>query len=125
MADLKRYDIKYIRDYMKKSYKAREACFVCGSTEKLELHHLYCVSELFEQWRLKNGVRPVTTVEEMKDIRVRFAEDYAEFLGNDQLYTLCKTHHMDLHSIYGKSYAPSLANKVKNWLEIKREKHGG
>ena len=46
MRELKRFPIKYIRDFIKKDYKLRDKCFICGSSEKLELHHLYSVSEL-------------------------------------------------------------------------------
>ena len=35
MNQLKRFPIKYIRDFIKKDYKLRDECFICGSKEKL------------------------------------------------------------------------------------------
>ena len=36
---LKRFPIKYVRDYIKKDYKVRDKCYICGSKDDLELHH--------------------------------------------------------------------------------------
>ena len=57
-------------------------------------------------------------------LRVDFAEDEKEALSNDNLYTLCKKHHVRLHNLYGQRYSNHLVPKIKNWLEIQREKHG-
>ena len=123
MSELKRIPIKYIRDYMKKHYKARDCCFVCGSTERLELHHIYSVSQLFDDWCKQNSVKQIDTVEEMNSIRERFCQDEEERLSNSNLYTLCKPHHERLHSIYGQKYSNHLAQKVIRWLTIQKDKH--
>ena len=68
MSNLKRFPIKYIRDYIKKDYKTREDCYICGSKTKLELHHLYSVSELFGKWCDKNGIKEVNSVEKIKEL---------------------------------------------------------
>lgn len=125
MTELKRLPIKYIRDYMKKHYKTREYCFVCGSVESLELHHIYSVSQLFEDWCKVNRVREPKTIEEMNKIREQFCQDEEERLNNSNLYTLCKAHHQRLHSIYGQKYSNHIASKVIRWLEIQKEKHSG
>ena len=65
MSDLKRFPIKYIRDYIKKDYKTREDCYICSSKTKLELHHLYSVSELFSKWCDKNSIKEVVSVEKI------------------------------------------------------------
>jgi hypothetical protein len=124
MTELKRYHVKYIRDYMKSDYKARDSCYICGSSDTLELHHLYCVSELFNAWCDKNKIRSIDTVDEILKLRVIFVEEYQQELHNDNLYTLCAMHHKQLHSLYGRSYSPALTNKVKNWIEIQRKKNG-
>ena len=49
MNKLKRFPVKYIRDYIKKDYKLRDECYICKATDNLELHHLYSVSQLFEK----------------------------------------------------------------------------
>jgi hypothetical protein len=38
--------------------------------------------------------------------------------------TLCHTHHLKLHSIYGKDPSLGTAKKQMRWVEIQREKHG-
>lgn len=124
MSELKRYDIKYIRDYLKKDYKSKGSCYICRGTDNLELHHLYCVSELFHAWRTKNNIPEVTTVDKILELRVVFAKDCATELDNENLYTLCKTHHSRLHNLYGKSYSVGVVAKVKNWIEIQKEKNG-
>ena len=125
MSELKRLPIKYIRDFIKKDYKLRDECFVCNSTEFLELHHLFSVSELFKRWRETNKINEISSVSEIKDLRVKFAEDCKNQLSHDNLYTLCSTHHKQLHNLYGQTYSNYLAPKIKNWLEIQKAKHGG
>ena len=63
MSELKRFPIKYIRDYIKKDYKLRDKCYICGSTEKLELHHLFSISQLFNEWCSRNKITEINTVE--------------------------------------------------------------
>lgn len=124
MAELERFTIKYVRDYIKKDYKVRDFCYICNSTEHLELHHLYGVSELFNNWLDKNKIKLNDTVEQIKELRILFAKDCAEALSNSNLYTLCKNHHLRLHNIYSQRYANSMAPKVKNWIEIQKAKYG-
>jgi 5-methylcytosine-specific restriction endonuclease McrA len=124
MTELKRNPIKYVRDFIKREYKLRDHCYVCKSVEKLELHHLYSVSELFNRWLDTRGIRIVNTEEQILEYRVEFAKDCADKLSHEHLYTLCDVHHKRLHSIYGQTYSNSMAPKIKNWLEIQREKHG-
>ena len=124
MTELKRIPIKYIRDYIKKDYKIRDECYICKSTESLELHHIYSISQLFETWCIKNKISEVISVDAIKELRVRFYEDEYDSLNNDNLYTLCKSHHERLHNIYGQRYSNHVAPKIINWLEIQREKNG-
>lgn len=125
MSELKRFPIKYIRDFIKKDYKLRDKCFVCGGTEFLELHHLFSVSELFKRWRETNKINEITSVDEIKDLREKFAKDCKDQLSHVNLFTLCSKHHKQLHSIYGQTYSNHLAPKIKNWLDIQKAKNGG
>ena len=75
MSNLKRIPIKYIRDYIKKDYKLRDECYICKSKEKLELHHIYSISQLFENWCTTNNIKEVDSVDIIKDLRVKFYED--------------------------------------------------
>lgn len=124
MAELKREHVKYIRDYIKKDYKLRDCCYICGSINELELHHLYSVSELFRLWCQKNSIPEITTVEEITWHRVVFAQDYAEELSHNNLLTLCGFHHKRLHNLYGQTYANNMVPKIKKWLDIQKEKNG-
>ena len=124
MSQLKRFPIKYIRDYIKKDYKLKDKCYICGSKEKLELHHLFSVSQLFKQWCFENKVTEIDTVEKITSLREIFAVDCKESLDHHNLYTLCKTHHQRLHNIYGQNYSNHLVPKIKNWLEIQKDKNG-
>jgi hypothetical protein len=89
----------------------------------LDLHHLYSVSELFNTWCDKQGIRSVDTEEQIKELRVLFVSANTEALSNDNLYTLCKKHHTQLHNLYGQRYSNSMGLKVKNWIELQRGKH--
>jgi len=124
MNQLKRFPIKYIRDFIKKDYKLRDECFICGSKDKLELHHLLSISELFNKWCVKNKINAIDDVDYIKKLRIEFANDLEEELSHKHLFTLCSTHHKQLHSIYGQTYSNHLAPKIKNWLEIQKAKNG-
>jgi 5-methylcytosine-specific restriction endonuclease McrA len=124
MTSLKRFPIKYIRDFIKKDYKIRDECYVCGSRENLELHHLYGLSELFDKWCISNKISDIDNVEMINQLREKFATDEKDKLSNKNLYTLCKTHHIRLHTLYGQRYPNYLASKIKNWLDIQKEKNG-
>ena len=124
MKELKRFPIKYVRDFIKKDYKLRDECFICGSTEKLELHHLFSVSELFNNWCDKNKINVIEDVETINILRVQFSQDCEVDLSHKNLYTLCSVHHKQLHNIYGQRYSNHLTSKIKNWLEIQRAKNG-
>ena len=124
MNQLKRFPIKYIRDFIKKDYKLRDECFICGSKDKLELHHLLSISELFNKWCVKNKINAIDDVDYIKKLRIEFANDCEEELSHKHLFTLCSSHHKQLHSIYGQTYSNHLAPKIKNWLEIQKAKNG-
>lgn len=119
-----RLPVKHVRDGMKSKYKEREPCFICGSTENIELHHIYSVSELWHTWVRANKLN-ITCDADVLNHRKQFEDDNADKLNNDNLYSLCKPHHQRLHQIYGKSYSNYLGNKVREWLHKQRDKHGG
>jgi hypothetical protein len=83
---------------------------------------MYSISQLFEGWCTKNKITEVESVEVIKEIRIKFYNDEAERLSNDNLYTLCKTHHERLHNIYGQRYSNHMSPKIIKWLELQREK---
>ena len=122
---LKRIPIKYIRDYIKKEYEYEDSCYICGSKEKLELHHIYSISELFQRWCKENKIDKIEDVEYIKKIRIEFKKDYQEYLDCSNLFTLCKVHHDLLHNLYGQVYPMSYAPRIIKWIEIQKEKNNG
>jgi len=123
--NLKREPVKYIRDLIKREYIKDTKCYICGSTESLELHHLYSLSQLFNNWLEEHKIRSIETVEEIKKLRIKFQQDNKENLANKNLLTLCSTHHSRLHTIYGQRYDNFMVPKIKKWVNLQREKFHG
>jgi hypothetical protein len=118
----KRDKIKYIRDRAKARYEKGTHCRICDTTHELEFHHYYSLTPLFNKWIADNNIS-LETEEDILNIRDEFIEKHKKELY-DEAVTLCKTHHMKLHSIYGKDPLLSSAMKQKRWVDIQREKNG-
>lgn len=118
-----RLPVKWLRDGIKSKYKEREPCFICGSEDTIELHHIYSVSELWNVWIKKNKLT-ISCDADVLTNRAQFEIDNAEHLDNANLYSLCKPHHQRLHQIYGKSYSNYMGNKVREWIHKQRDKYG-
>ena len=80
---------------------------------------LNSLTPLLNQWLAKNKHNP----EYIQSLRDDFIEEHSAELYDDTV-TLCHTHHLKLHSIYGKDPALGTAKKQMRWVEIQREKHG-
>ena len=120
--DLKRDLVKYVRDKAKSKYKKHPHCYICGETEDLEFHHLYGMTELLDTWLKSNNIT-VETADQIMDLREDFILQYKNEIYNEAA-TLCKAHHLRLHSIYGKRPKLVTAPKQRRWVEIQREKYG-
>ena len=120
--DLKRDLVKYVRDKAKSKYKKDTQCYICGSTENLDFHHFYGLTELLETWMKENNIT-IETEEEILGLRERFIEE-----KNNEVYeqavTLCHTHHLRLHGIYGKRPKLITAKKQQHWVNVQRDKYG-
>lgn len=125
MSNLTKYPVKIVREYIKKDYKPRDCCYICGAKENLELHHLYSLSETWNTWLTDQKIKHLESDEQVKQLRIKFAEDCAEQLSNEHLITLCKKHHLALHTVYGQRYSNYLVPKIKNWVEIQKDKNSG
>lgn len=121
MKDFKRDKVKYIRDKAKARYQKGTACHICNTTTSLEFHHYYSLTPLLNKW-LKDEKLSLETEEELLDVRERFISEHHKEIYEDCV-TLCKTHHLKLHSIYGKNPALVSATKQMRWVEIQREKN--
>ena len=117
----KRIAVKWIRDKAKSAYQKQSNCYICNTTSDLELHHLYSITWLLESWahRLKLDI---STDQAVLEIRDRFISEHHEEIYN-LVYTLCNRHHVQLHSVYGKSPSPSSVAKQKHWIELQQQKH--
>lgn len=120
--DLKRDLVKYVRDKAKAKYQKGTECFICGSNENLDFHHYYGLTELLDIWLRKNNIT-ISTAEEIMDVRDTFIEEHMTELY-DEAVTLCHTHHLKLHSIYGKRPKLVTAQKQKRWVGKQRDKNG-
>lgn len=121
MSELKRDQVKYIRDKIKAKYVKDNECYICGDTENLQFHHIYSVAELYHKWKLRNKV-VVTNVDDMLIIRDKFLEEHYDKMVN-QAFTLCTIcHNEKLHKIYGKSPGLGTAKKQSRWINIQRNK---
>ena len=119
---LKRDLVKYVRDKSKSKYKKDTHCYICGSTENLDFHHFYGLTELLESW-LKERDVTVKTEEEILELREIFIKENEDKVYK-QAVTLCHMHHLKLHNIYGKRPKLLTAKKQQNWVEIQRKKYG-
>jgi len=120
--DLKRDLVKYVRDKAKAKYNKDTQCFICGDTEHLDFHHFYGMTELLTGWLERNKIT-ITSADEIMDVREEFIEEYTNEIYNEAA-TLCKTHHIRLHSIYGKRPKLVTALKQKRWVQKQRDKYG-
>ena len=119
---LKRDLVKYVRDKAKSKYKKDTHRYICGSTENLDFHHFYGLTELLESW-LKERDVTVKTEEEILELREIFIKENEDKVYK-QAVTLCHMHHLKLHNIYGKRPKLLTAKKQQNWVEIQRKKYG-
>ena len=125
MKKLKRDPVKYIRDRAKSKYEKGDSCEICDATQQLDFHHFYSLSPLLKSWlKEKQKIRPEHYTDEYIIIwRDEFIEEkWAELY--EHTVTLCHTHHLQLHSIYGRNPDLVTAKKQMRWVEIQREKHG-
>mgnify|MGYP001827656838 FL=1 len=120
--ELKRDEIKYVRDLAKSAYKKDTECYICGTTENLQFHHFFSMTKLWDKWKRKEGVI-INSVDDILRHRERFKKVHHDQLYN-QTFTLCKFHHMDkLHKVYGKVPCLTTAMKQKRWCDKQKEKY--
>lgn len=119
-SELKRYSVKYIRDAAKSAYVKDDHCCICDATEELQLHHYASLADLWTNWCRRNKIR-IECVEDVLAIRDQFIAQHHDELYND-VVTLCKGHHQELHQNFGKAPAPGLAKAQDKWVALKRRK---
>ena len=124
MTDLKRDEIKYVRDLAKSSYTKDIECRICLTSEELQFHHYYSMTLLWEKWKRKEKVR-IDCVEDIMAAREDFKGYHIKEIYQETV-TLCKECHMNkLHRLYGKVPSLGTAQKQKRWVEKQRLKING
>ena len=68
-------------------------------------------------------VAPLHDRKYIQALRDDFIEEHHAELY-EHTVTLCHTHHLQLHSIYGKDPGLGTAKKQARWVQIQREKYG-
>lgn len=117
----KRIPVKWVRDRAKKAYEKQPVCHICGTDKDLELHHLHSITRLLEDWATKNSY-DISTDDGILAVRDQFIAEHKVELY-DMVFTLCNTHHIKLHGVYGKAPLPSSVDKQARWIEIQRQKY--
>jgi len=118
MKELKRDPVKYVRDKAKAGYKKDTKCYICSAEIELDFHHYYSLAPLLDQFVKERNYH----IEDIRDFREEFINEHWEELY-DWTVTLCHTHHLKLHSIYGRNPPLHAAKKQMRWTELQREKH--
>lgn len=124
MVELKRDEIKYIRDFAKSTYTKGDECRICSSTTELQFHHFSSLSLLWAKWKKANKIL-IENVEDIKYHREQFKGEHYKEIYSDTV-TLCKNCHMNkLHKVYSKAPSLATAEKQKRWVEKQRLKYNG
>jgi hypothetical protein len=121
MSDLKRDIVKYVRDKAKAAYSKSSECYICGSDDMLDFHHYCSISEMLTAW-IKNNKLNIDSVDDILEHRDSFIEEHYDQMYN-QTVTLCHTHHLKLHSIYGRNPKLVTAAKQGRWVTKQRIKN--
>jgi hypothetical protein len=115
-----RIPVKWVRDKAKAAYDKKDTCYICATGIDLELHHVYSITILLENWALENGY-DISTDDGILAVRDEFIETHHKELYDD-VYTLCNKHHVKLHSIYGKKPPQHTATKQTRWIELQKNR---
>lgn len=119
----KRIAVKWIRDRAKSAYEKQANCYICNTTQDLELHHTHSITTLVNAWALRKGY-DISTDDGILAVRDEFIAEHRTELY-DEVYTLCNRHHVQLHGVYGKTPAAGSEAKQTRWIELQRSKSNG
>jgi hypothetical protein len=122
-APLKRFPIKYIRDKAKSAYVKEKECYICGDSGILDLHHFNSISQLFNIWSKANNIT-IINVDDIVECRDDFIEAHRVEIY-EEVRTLCKKHHKQLHSLYGQHPKLTTAIKQSTWCDKQKIKLQG
>jgi len=121
--DNKRLAVKHVRDRAKSAYEKDTKCYICETTQDLELHHTHSLTLLLNQWASEKGYS-IDTDEGILAVRDEFIDQYHKEIYDD-VFTLCNRDHIKLHGIYGKNPSLNTAGKQSQWIEKQKAKFSG
>jgi len=113
--------VKMVRDKTRKSLVFADACFISGAEVGLEIHHMYTLSSLVNEYLQKKGI--VITDENKLQVRQDFIEAYSEEIKEQTVLT--KAWHKKLHAVFGYKYPNYIVPKVRRWILLQRDKLNG
>lgn len=121
--ELKRLEVKYVRDKAKSAYPPREnaTCRICGTTQDLQFHHFTGLTNLWNRFKKKRKI-VIHDTEDIEIYRDQFIASHHSELYDNGTY-LCENDHAALHKIYGKSPGLGTSGKQARWVERQREKN--
>lgn len=119
----KRIPVKWVRDRAKSAYEKKSECYICGTEQELELHHLASITLLLEAWASRKGY-DISTDDGILAVRDEFISEHRVEIY-DEVYTLCNRHHVKLHQVYGKSPPRGSEPRQKKWIDIQKSKLNG
>lgn len=111
--------VKMVRDKTRAHLSKDNKCYITGTTEDLEIHHLYTLSALVNDYLTKNDI--IVTADNKLDIREDFIREYSDKIQKQ--YVLTKKMHRKLHIIFGLKYPNHIVPKVERWIELQRDKY--
>ena len=119
----KRIAVKWIRDRAKSAYEKQATCYICKTSQDLELHHTHSITTLVNTWAAKKGY-DISTDDGILAVRDEFIAEHRTELY-EEVYTLCNRHHVQLHGVYGKTPQTGSEAKQTRWIELQRNKLNG
>lgn len=117
----KRIAVKWIRDKAKSAYEKKANCYICNTTEDLELHHTHSITLLLKNWASEKNY-DISTDTGILMVREEFIETYKREIY-DEVYTLCNHHHVALHSVFGKAPPHNSEARQGDWIEKQKAKY--
>jgi len=118
-----RIPVKWVRDKAKAAYEKADTCYVCGTTQDLELHHFHSVTLLLNAWAVKKGY-DIGTDAGILAVRDEFIAEHHDELYN-QVRTLCNPHHVRLHATFGKAPPAGSEPRQSRWCDRQQAKAQG
>lgn len=107
-----------VREKIKKKYldkKENKECYIRGTTEDLEVHHLIPIASVVNEWAKQKGLPD-------NELLSIIEEELPELFDENNLVILCREEHKLLHDIFGRTYPKDKVPKVREWIEKRREK---